>query len=258
MNIFLTGGSGFVGKNIISELKSKYNIHAPSSSELNLVNSDELEAYINQYNFKFIINCAVRGGRRTNIDTEKDFYNNIKILDNLLKYTNDNRKLITFSSGAEIYNLESYYGFSKKISTSLIKDNKNIKNLRIYNVFGESGMKDSFVYTAVEKCLMNEDIVVWDDKYFDIFYIKDLIKIIDNLMIEDSFGYEEIDCVYEQKYKLSEIANLIKKLSNSKSNIIIKNDTNSIYTGIFTRRIEEPTPLNISLNKMISHIRESQ
>jgi hypothetical protein len=77
-------------------------------------------------------------------------------------------------------------------------------------------------------------------------------------MIKDSFGYEEIDCVYEQKYKLSEIANLIKKLSNSKSNIIIKNDTNSIYTGIFTRKIEEPTPLNISLNKMISHIRESQ
>ena len=258
MNILLTGGSGFVGRSIISHLGDKYNIVAPTSSELNLTNSDEVDYYINKDNFHFIVNCSVKGGRRTNIDTEKDFYDNIKMFDNLLKHVNLNRNLITFSSGAEIYSPTSFYGFSKKICTSLVKNKSNIKNIRIYNVFGELGMKDSFVYASIEKCLKNEDIIVWDDKYFDIFYIKDLIKIIDSLIIKNSPNYEEIDCVYDQKYKLSEIANLIKNLSNSKSNIIIKNDTKSVYTGIFTKKIEDPTPLNISLKKMISHIEESQ
>src|SRR6266568_953714 len=94
MNIFLTGGSGFVGRSIISKISTRYNIHSPPSNELDLTNFTQLENLMNRANFDFIINCAVRGGRRTKVDIEKDFYNNIKILDNILYFVNKNTKLI--------------------------------------------------------------------------------------------------------------------------------------------------------------------
>jgi len=230
MKILIIGGSGFVGKNLISGL-NKYEILYPTSSELDFTDSDKVKHYLNFHNFDVIINSAVRGGRRTRIDTEKDFFNNLKILDNILTFKQEKTKLITFSSGAEIYKQDTFYGLSKKISTLLIKNKKNIKNLRIYNVFGEKGMKDSFVYSTIEKCLKNEDIIIWEDLLFDIYYINDLISLVDLMIVSNSEEYEEIDCVYEKKYKLSDIAKSIKDLTNSNSSILVEQNNNLKYIG---------------------------
>lgn len=257
MDILLTGGSGFVGRSILSQLGAKHSIVAPSSREFNLTNSDEVDYYIDRHSFKFIINCAVNGGRRTKIDTEKDFYDNIRMVDNLLKHVNGDRKLITFSSGAEIYNPSSFYGFSKKICTSLVANKPNIKNLRIYNVFGPSGMKNSFVYATIEKCLTNEDVIIWDDKLFDVFYIDDLIQLIKCLIDRNSCDYQEIECVYEQKYKLSDIAKLIASLTVSDSRIIVENDTKSRYIGEYDPALISSTPLGVSLSNVIGQIRSA-
>lgn len=251
MKILITGGSGFVGKSLISKL-DKYDLFYPTSSELDVTDSQKVKDYLDIHEFDFIINCAVRGGRRTRVDTEKDFYNNIKILNNILNYKNKNTQLITFSSGAEIYKQDTFYGLSKKICTSLIKGKENIKNLRIFNVFGEFGMKDSFVYSTIEKCLKNEDIIIWENLLFDIYYINDLINLIDLIIINNSKEYEEIDCVYEKKYKLSDIAQFIKNICASKSNIVIQNDNNLKYIGSY-KHIPTLclTPIEDSLNHLI-------
>jgi len=123
MKILVTGGSGFVGKSLISKL-NKYALSYPTSLELDLTDAKKVKDYLNAHDFDFIINSAVKGGRRIRVDTEKDFYNNIKILDNVLNLKKKNTKLITFSSGAEIYKQDTFYGLSKKICTSLIKDKK--------------------------------------------------------------------------------------------------------------------------------------
>jgi len=251
MKILVTGGSGFVGKSLISKL-NKYALSYPTSLELDLTDAKKVKDYLNAHDFDFIINSAVKGGRRIRVDTEKDFYNNIKILDNVLNLKKKNTKLITFSSGAEIYKQDTFYGLSKKICTSLIKDKKNIKNLRIFNVFGELGMKDSFVYSTIEKCLKNEDVLIWENLFFDIYYVNDLINLIDLIIINNSQEYEEIDCVYEKKYKLSDIAKIIKNISNSKSNIIIQNDNSLNYTGNYKCIPDlHLTPIEDSLNNLI-------
>jgi len=256
MKILITGGSGFVGKSLIESFKNVYQLSYPTSSELDLTNTNKVKEYFNLNNFDFIINCAVRGGRRIKVDTEKDFFNNIKALDNILKFKQNNSKLITFSSGAEIYKPETFYGFSKKISTDLIKDKKNIKNLRIFNVFGELGMKDSFIYSTIEKCLKNQDVIIWENILFDIYYINDLVNLIQILLKNNTEKYEEIDCVYQKKYKLNEIANLIKEICNSNSRIFVEKDNNILYTGNY-QHIEDLqlTSLNKSLTSMATKIK---
>jgi nucleoside-diphosphate-sugar epimerase len=254
--IFLTGVSGFVGKSIFKKLSKKYDIYAPERKDLDLLNLNQLKGLISDQKFDWIINCAVKGGRRTKKDTSEDFFNNIASLDNLLNFVNSDCKLITFSSGAEFHKQNDFYGLSKKICSSIIKDKQNIKNLRIYNIFGELGMKDSFVYSTIEKVLKKEDVVIWEDIEFDTYYIQDLINLIELLIENNTKEYQEIDCVYPIKYKLSDIATLIKNLCESNSNIKIEKEGSTSYTGNF----QQINNLNLikfdkSLKYMVEHIK---
>lgn len=254
--IFLTGVSGFVGKSIFKKLSKKYDIYAPERKDLDLLNLNQLKVLISDQKFDWIINCAVKGGRRTKKDTSEDFFNNIVSLDNLLNFVNSDCKLITFSSGAEFHKQNDFYGLSKKICSSIIKDKQNIKNLRIYNIFGELGMKDSFVYSTIEKALKEEDVVIWEDIEFDIYYIQDLINLIELLIENNTKEYQEIDCVYPIKYKLSDIATLIKELCESNSNIKIEKEGSMSYTGNFQQINNlNLTKFDKSLKFMIEHIK---
>ena len=254
--IFLTGVSGFVGKSIFKKLSKKYDIYAPERKDLDLLNLNQLKGLISDQKFDWIINCAVKGGRRTKKDTSEDFFNNIASLDNLLNFVNSDCKLITFSSGAEFHKQNDFYGLSKKICSSIIKDKQNIKNLRIYNIFGELGMKDSFVYSTIEKVLKKEDVMIWEDIEFDTYYIQDLINLIELLIENNTKEYQEIDCVHPIKYKLSDIATLIKNLCESNSNIKIEKEGSTSYTGNF----QQINNLNLikfdeSLKYMVEHIK---
>lgn len=254
--IFLAGGSGFLGRSIIDKLSKKYQIYAPKRQEIDLLELEKLTSLMKDKKFDWIINCAVDGGRRTKKDTSEDLYNNIASLDNLLNFVKDDCKLITFSSGAEFYKQNDFYGLSKKICTYIIKNKNNVKNLRIYNLFGELGMQDSFIYSTIKKALKNEDIIIWEDIEFDIYYIQDLINLIELLIEDDTKDYQEIDCVYPIKYKLSDIASLIKLLCQSNSNINIEKQGLISYTGNF----EQINNLNLikleeSITNMIEYIK---
>lgn len=70
MKILLTGGSGMVGGNLkeFFEQHSDYTLYAPSSSELNLLNVEQVRDYIKKINPDFIIHCAgIVGGIQANI-----------------------------------------------------------------------------------------------------------------------------------------------------------------------------------------------
>jgi len=257
MRILITGGSGFLGKNLINNFNSKFKILYPNSKELNLTEKTQLDNFFSNNQFDWIINCAVKGGRRTKPETSEDFYNNIVSLDNLLNYVNNKSRLITFSSGAEIYKQNTFYGLSKKICTNMIRGKNNIKNLRIYNLFGPFGMKDSFVYSTIEKCLRNEEIVIWEDHLFDIYSIENLTSIIDMLIIENNSRYEEIDCVHKDKYKLSDIAKMIKSFCGSKSKIITQKQKEINYTGNYEEQSNfKPITLEKTLYNFVEFIKD--
>ena len=69
--ILITGASGFVGRNVKEylEQKEKYEIYAPTSSELNCLDEQAVVSCLKQYNFDYVLHFAVYGDA---IDKTKD------------------------------------------------------------------------------------------------------------------------------------------------------------------------------------------
>lgn len=76
MKIFITGGSGMVGRNLLEHPASAgYSILAPTSKELNLLSSEHVTAYLNQHKPDFVIHSAgIVGGIQANIANPVKFF----------------------------------------------------------------------------------------------------------------------------------------------------------------------------------------
>ena len=69
MKVFITGGSGMVGKNLVELLiKRNFDVLYPSSSEVDLLDKSCLNNYIKEFKPEVIIHCAgLVGGIQANI-----------------------------------------------------------------------------------------------------------------------------------------------------------------------------------------------
>ncbi|MEX1307343.1 MAG: sugar nucleotide-binding protein, partial [Eubacteriales bacterium] len=58
--IFLSGGSGFIGRNILEHFGESYEIDAPGHSALPLEDADKVAAYFAHKQYDVIIHAAVK------------------------------------------------------------------------------------------------------------------------------------------------------------------------------------------------------
>ena len=129
--VFLTGGSGFLGRNILEGLGRKYQIIAPTHKELNLMDTETVEGFFKKHkHFYCVLHCAGAGGTQ-GTQTAENFYKTLKIFFNIERNKRYFNKLITIGSGAEygkdlpikkVKEIEfgkrlpqDYYGFAKYI-----------------------------------------------------------------------------------------------------------------------------------------------
>ena len=229
MKILITGGSGFIGRSLVKALNQEYDVFAPSSKELDITNSYDVEKYLQNKYFDWIIHCAIDGGRRTSTDNGDVAYNNVKMFFNLMNNKSRFGKLINFASGAEFDRMSainnntndldnSYptdpYGMSKNIISRIIQDCRNCYNFRVYGVFGADEDDTRFIKSNIKRYKNAQNLEIHQQKAFDFFYIEDLITIIKYYINNPKYPLDyDMDLVYQQKYKLTDIGNIINNLS---------------------------------------------
>ncbi|HIF9286938.1 TPA: GDP-L-fucose synthase family protein [Photobacterium damselae] len=87
MKIFLTGGTGMVGRNIIAlAIEQGHAVYAPSRSELNLASIADIKAYLEEITPDVVIHCAgLVGGIQANIEAPYDFcFENLQMGTNIV------------------------------------------------------------------------------------------------------------------------------------------------------------------------------
>lgn len=103
MKVFVTGGSGMVGRNIVEYLINKdIEVLFPTSKEIDLLDKKALQIFIQKNKPEMIIHCAgLVGGIQANINNPVNFlYENTQMGLNIIKsaYESGVKKLINMSS----------------------------------------------------------------------------------------------------------------------------------------------------------------
>ena len=102
--VLLTGGSGFIGKNIIEYFSNseKYEIIAPTSRELNIIDEEAVTEYLSKQYFDIVLNFAVYGdGIDKSKDGTKMLEYNLRMFLNFEKNSHLYGKMYYAGSGAE-------------------------------------------------------------------------------------------------------------------------------------------------------------
>lgn len=232
MNILITGGNGYIAKSLYNGLKHKYQITSITRKDFNLTNYEETCKWFKK-EYDVVIHTAAIGGTRLQPDTENILQDNLVMYNNLYANKHRFKKLISFGSGAELFNPTSYYGMSKKFIASSIKKTPNFYNLRIFATFDENEMDTRFIKANILKYLNKQPILIHTDKIMDFFYMKDLISLVDYYIHNDAT--KEINCSYEFKYTLSNIANIINELDTYTVPVVIENKSKlDFYCGEYS------------------------
>ena len=232
MNILITGGNGYIAKSIYSALHTQHNITLITRHDFDLSNSFETMKYFSDKYFDIVVHCAVSGGSRLRPDVLEDLDNNLKMYYNLLNCNTKYKKLINFSSGAELTAPETLYGLSKRIISKSIFEKDNFYNIRIFAVFDENELDTRFIKGNFKRYINKEPMIIHQDKWMDFFYMKDLISLVDYYINNDNLP-KQIDCSYTGLYKLSEIANMINELDEYKVDIQIEKEGMALsYYGV--------------------------
>jgi nucleoside-diphosphate-sugar epimerase len=213
-SILITGGNGFVARNIYNFLKHLHNVTLVTRQNFDLSVSSEVNAYFENKFFDIIIHCAVVGGSRLRVDSYNEMDNNLKMYYNLHQLKNKHfRKLITFGSGAQFYSNDKPYGLSKQIIANSILHTENFYNLNIFALFNYDELDSRFIKSNILRYIENSKIVIHQDKYMDFFYMNDFLNII-NFYIDNENCPKSINFTYKEKFKLNDIACMINELND--------------------------------------------
>jgi GDP-L-fucose synthase len=221
MRILITGGNGYIAKSLYSAFSNQYQVTSVSRNEFDLTNHSKTCSWFEGKYFDIVIHTAISGGSRLQTDQHLVFTQNMAMFDNLVDNKEHFFKLITFGSGAELFHGNTPYANSKRqISKEIIK-HPNFYNLRIFGVFDHNELDTRFIKSNIIRYINKQPMIIHSDKIMDFFYMKDLISLVNYYITND--GTKEINCSYEYKYTLSNIANIINQSSTYTVPIVIEN-----------------------------------
>ncbi|MBU4210238.1 NAD(P)-dependent oxidoreductase [Patescibacteria group bacterium] len=197
MRVLITGGTGFIARNLFEQLKDKYNVICLGRKKLNLLNFGRVLAYIKSNRFDVVIHTATYdvAPKHSVKDPSKVLEYNLKMFFNLTRCKDYFGKMIYFGSGAEYCRenwkprmRESYYdkyvpmdqyGFSKYLMTKHTQLSDNIYNLRLFGMFGKyDDWRTRLIPNVCYRAVMNLPIVIDQNKFYDFLDVNDLVKIV--------------------------------------------------------------------------------
>lgn len=244
MKILLTGGSGFVGRNVKEYLENRrYDIYAPNSRQLDCLDEAEVAECLKNGHYDVILHFAVYGD---GIDKKKDgtkvLEYNMRMFQNFYLHSDLFGKMIYTGSGAEYdkrYPIISVtendlkyhsipidqYGLLKRTVNSLIEQSRNIYNLRLFGIFGKyEYWQTKFISNLCCKSLKGLPLSIRKNCYFDYLWIDDFCKLIELFLRIKEPRYHVYNAVSGKKTSLYDIAVIVNEIASEERDILLCNE----------------------------------
>jgi len=276
--VLITGGTGFVGRNLKEKLAGRYEIFAPSHKELELLDYDALERYVTENRIDVIIHGAIHVPMFNGAQNE--FFNDMQMFANMEKISHRVEKLLYFGSGAEFdkrYDISmvreeelgktiptSEYGLAKYTMNLIARQSKNIYNLRLFGIFGKYELWNiKFLSGLCCKAMFDLPLTVRKDCYFDFLYIDDLVPIV-TWFIENTPRWHDYNVCHGKQYRLTELAHMVKTVSDTSAEVtLLSQERNVDYSADNSRLLSEIpglqiTPMEDALKQLYRYYTENR
>lgn len=237
MKILVTGAKGFIGKNLITTLKTRgYNNIYEYDKDSSL---EDLDNYCKNAEFVFHL-AGVNRPKDEKEFKEGNFGFTSDLLDMLKKHYNKARIMISSSIQAE---LENPYGISKKMGEDLIFDYAKEVNTKVYvyrfpNVFGKWSRPNynSVVATFANNIANNLPITINNpESPLELVYIDDLVNELINAL-EDKANiigdYAYVNPAH--KTTVGKIADTFNSFKESRNDLSIPNMSDDLTKKLYS------------------------
>ncbi|HEF7294300.1 TPA: capsular polysaccharide biosynthesis protein CapF [Bacillus cereus] len=237
MNILVTGAKGFLGKNLIAELRNRgYNdiFEFTRESDISL-----LEKYTKECDFVFHL-AGINRPQDEKEFMEGNFSFTSQLLELLKKHNNKAPFLMTSSIQAE---KDNPYGRSKKAGEDLVFNYYKETDAKVYvyrlsNLFGKWSKPNynTVVATFCHNIARGLDIQINNpDVALDLCYIDDVTEefcraLNHNPTMQDDYCIVPIT----HTIKLGGLANLIKSFKESRTNLIVPNMEDTLTKKLYS------------------------
>jgi UDP-glucuronate decarboxylase len=196
--ILITGGSGFVGRNLLRKMSKRFYVVAPSREEADIaMGALPLDLQVKEHR----INCVVHLANPRVYTSNQAFGESLAMLRNVLDVCRENSIRLIYPSNWEVYSgyrtcgivagdglplfPKGPYGEMKMFCENLIHHHRTLYGLkcgilRSSSLYGENGDRPKFIYNFIEKAQKNEPIrthVYWNGvPKLDLLYVGDFVS----------------------------------------------------------------------------------
>ena len=257
MQILITGGSGFIGRNLAEHLASRHRVEAPSSAELNLLDAEAVRSYLKARQFDVVVHAAAKGVSRRVPATPDLLRDNCRMFFHLAANRERFGRLIFLGSGA-IYDRthwrlglredDSYlhvpaddYGLSKYICARSLDSIEDAVELRLFGVFGRyEDWSSRFVSNACCRALWGLPILVERNVIFDHLDVDDVCRAVE-CCLERPLRHRHYNVCRGESFELTALAKKVAIAAGCESlPIIVRHpEPGSEYGGDNSRVLAE-------------------
>lgn len=281
MNILITGASGFVGRNIKEYLERRggYEVHTPTSRELNCLNENAVKRYLEKQYFDYVLHFAVYGdGIDKSKDGTKVLEYNLRFFLNFAKCSHLYGKMFYTGSGAEYdkrYEISmvkedevgrtvpvDQYGLMKYVIGQMIEQSYNIYNLRLFGIFGKyEYYPTKFISNVCCKAIKGIPLSMRQNVYFDYLWVEDFARMLEYFLHHEP-KHHTYNMVSGQPISLQEICESVLSIASENLPVYVcREGMANAYTASNERFMKECgdfayTPANEAIASLYAWYRE--
>jgi UDP-glucose 4-epimerase len=239
--VLLTGGTGFVGRNVIPILARTCTVLVPGRDDLALMDPQAVSAYLEENHVDVVIHSAnpnpCKNPQRDSNQTM--FEDSLRMFLNLYVNRALVEKMVYLGSGAEfdkscdICTLSEDegaarvpldgYGVAKYLMNELACASKNVYNIRLFACYGPYDHESKFITHCIRCVLAGNPITIRQDCIFDYLHVFDLADIL-AYTVDHSLAFHDYNVGSGRRIALSDIARIVCLHMGVEDRIVIEND----------------------------------
>jgi GDP-L-fucose synthase len=245
--ILLTGGTGFMGQNILPLLRVSFRVTSPARTEMDLLDAVTVRKYLELGGYDAVIHLATPTAQNPVDKYEELFERSLRVFMSLAHCSELYGKMLYLGSGAEYGKHRDIaeipeecfgeelprdaYGLSRYVMSEIAQSKDNITNFRLFACHGPGDAPHKLIPYIIKCISEKRPIELRQNARFDYLYVDDVAQVM-RFFINNTPKFKAYNLCSGQPIMLSDIAREVRRQMNVDVPIVFKsNGMGNEYTG---------------------------